>query len=1064
MRPASRRGWKRLFVGLALLGLIIWSGRALLTGPVQSEWIAGKVAAYAQARSDGSEIGIGNLGLSLDVSLRPVLHLRDVRVKLASGDVISANTVEATTDWSTLLGRSRKLTSIFADHVLVEMVPGAGVEIPDPMLMLGYLEGELVHAGLGSAEVSSLTVMAATNRDRRVTLLDRVAVTLASPSQERGEPVELRVAGRGDSGPWSANMTINAEPGGQSSKVAVVARSVDVADLARRLGDALPFASGQFDADVSAEIDRRGRVLSADGQLSLSQIALGDRDSIGETLLHHADLTFAWDPAGHAIMITPSSTAFAGGSATLAGRIEMPQSPDTVFRYNLAMKGVARVEGSNRRPADFVLDGTYDPAEGTIVVNRLAAQSEQLSFTSALRVAMHETQPVVAFSGAAKTVSVDELKAIWPEFIITNAHNWVRDHLKSGTVTDASIDLGMMLASDEGGDALPPGAATVAFDFEDVTFDIYDGGPIVTQASGHGVLQDDTFTVTLKKGVAKLPDGQTLDMPAGTFHVPVVTMRDPDGSVELDLEGTASAMLALWQSLPLSKGNDLGVAPADLMGTGSAHVSLAMPLIKDLPVNRIKYTAQLELRALGARTPFLGHQVSNGEIDILIADNRAKVTGHASVDGVDTSIEADRPLDGGEEGQSAFKMVLDEAARKKLGLDMSGLLSGNIGVTVKPGKTEDGKDFQDLTVDLKSASLSLPTIGWSKPKGDPATASFRLFQTADSTQVEKIVFDAGVARAEGSLRLDDGRLVLAKFPLVRLSRGDKMQVSFGAAANGGHDLFITGAQFDARGFLKAQTQQSPVGVNGAFGPINLQVRVDNVLGNYDEALDGVNLDATILAAGLADLSLTAQTSGGGATSATMDAGGDQRRLMVEASETGRLLRFLGFYTRVYGGRTTFQASIDKAGRVTGRVDGQRWKIVGEPALARLASEAPDPNNPQDAREVQIRRLLLDLSFADGRVSISDGMVRAANAGLSLQGDVDFRRNVLRITGSYFPAGTFDNFLSRIPILGQTLFASGRAGLVGVTYHLSGPISEPQLSINPLSVVAPGILRKLFELG
>jgi len=43
------------------------------------------------------------------------------------------------------------------------------------------------------------------------------------------------------------------------------------------------------------------------------------------------------------------------------------------------------------------------------------------------------------------------------------------------------------------------------------------------------------------------------------------------------------------------------------------------------------------------------------------------------------------------------------------------------------------------------------------------------------------------------------------------------------------------------------------------------------------------------------------------------------------------------------------------------------------------------------------------------------------------------------------------------------FQLGTAGLLGVTFRLSGAIEAPVLSVNPLSAIAPGIFRKLFEL-
>ena len=44
-----------------------------------------------------------------------------------------------------------------------------------------------------------------------------------------------------------------------------------------------------------------------------------------------------------------------------------------------------------------------------------------------------------------------------------------------------------------------------------------------------------------------------------------------------------------------------------------------------------------------------------------------------------------------------------------------------------------------------------------------------------------------------------------------------------------------------------------------------------------------------------------------------------------------------------------------------------------------------------------------------------------------------------------------------------LLGNGRdRGLIGVTFKLEGDAKSPQLQINPLSVIAPGIFRSIFE--
>ena len=52
--------------------------------------------------------------------------------------------------------------------------------------------------------------------------------------------------------------------------------------------------------------------------------------------------------------------------------------------------------------------------------------------------------------------------------------------------------------------------------------------------------------------------------------------------------------------------------------------------------------------------------------------------------------------------------------------------------------------------------------------------------------------------------------------------------------------------------------------------------------------------------------------------------------------------------------------------------------------------------------------------------------------------------------------------ARLPLVGMILGNGRDRGLIGVTFKLTGDADEPKLTINPLSVIAPGIFRSIFE--
>ena len=61
-----------------------------------------------------------------------------------------------------------------------------------------------------------------------------------------------------------------------------------------------------------------------------------------------------------------------------------------------------------------------------------------------------------------------------------------------------------------------------------------------------------------------------------------------------------------------------------------------------------------------------------------------------------------------------------------------------------------------------------------------------------------------------------------------------------------------------------------------------------------------------------------------------------------------------------------------------------------------------------------------------------------------------------------PVYGINSMLGAVPILGDLLASRKGEGIFGVTYAMKGPLDDPTLTVNPLSVLTPGILRRIFE--
>jgi hypothetical protein len=98
------------------------------------------------------------------------------------------------------------------------------------------------------------------------------------------------------------------------------------------------------------------------------------------------------------------------------------------------------------------------------------------------------------------------------------------------------------------------------------------------------------------------------------------------------------------------------------------------------------------------------------------------------------------------------------------------------------------------------------------------------------------------------------------------------------------------------------------------------------------------------------------------------------------------------------------------------------------------------------------------------VDLRDGVINGPAIGTTIEGYIDTMYDRVNMTGTFVPVYGLNNMFAKIPVLGMLLGGGANEGLFGLNFRISGPATAPVLSINPLSALAPGFLRKIFGAG
>jgi hypothetical protein len=154
------------------------------------------------------------------------------------------------------------------------------------------------------------------------------------------------------------------------------------------------------------------------------------------------------------------------------------------------------------------------------------------------------------------------------------------------------------------------------------------------------------------------------------------------------------------------------------------------------------------------------------------------------------------------------------------------------------------------------------------------------------------------------------------------------------------------------------------------------------------------------------------------------------------------------------------------GRADGVLQIHDFYLKNEPAMRQLmtqgASRADDRGVVRfDPDSVRFSRLQAGFTWESGRLSLREGVMSGPEVGLVFEGFIDFTRDLVDVSGSYVPAYGLNSLLSNIPVLNVFITGGQNEGVFALNYHVLGQIAAPVITVNPLSAIAPGLLRKIM---
>lgn len=727
----------------------------------------------------------------------------------------------------------------------------------------------------------------------------------------------------------------------------------------------------------------------------------------------------------------------------------------------------AALAGEAPQPFNARFAGQFIPSLHELSFPELTVSTESGTLDGKLKfVFADHRSPAVDFSAEAQTLSTRSVKQLWPFWFAQKQREWVISHISGGSISNATLSVSLAAGR------LPEHPIpfrfekdefNMAFDAEGLTIHYLGELPPVSAASGSYRQKDRHIEVAVDRGSFVLPSGKVLDAADGTFVIEDTSQKPTMASLSLTAKGDASSAIEYVGFKPIDAGSKLPFAPGDVKGAVSGDISAYFGVNPSQKPPKPTWKAALSLKNVDVAKPIEGRKIEdlNGKLEI---DNTfASLDGKAKVDGLALDLKLRQPITGDMAAREwEASGDLSEAEVKTFAPALEPYVKGGVNVSLKT--TKDG---QRATVSLRDAALSIPIVNWRKGAGVRATAEFLVIARNGETRISDFSLEGDGFGARGEMLLDKRGLVSGKFTRVKLSPADNFSVSL-ERKSGGISVDVTGDSIDAKPFIEtAKTPADPQASEASSNVITAQI--DRAVGYNKETIRGLDIRLVTASGRISTLSLSGVTSTEQALVIRKDS--DQGAMEITSGDAGAVARFADLYRNMNGGLLNITLKARDADSWRGSIDIRNFALINEARLKAIVSArgGSDGRSLTDALKTDIdtssqkfRRAFARLIIDGATIKVENGIVRGDQVGASFQGTVRSKRGNMDLTGTFMPAYGINSLFGQLPLIGAILGNGRDRGLLGITFKLEGPYDSPKMSVNPLSLIAPGVFRNIFE--
>lgn len=1005
--------------------LLIW----VATGPRSLETLSPYITAALQPVDQRFKVNIGETWLIWDGWQHPIdIRLRNVAVVTKEGEVFSTfPEISLGVDMFSLPFGRILPTSLSIIHPILSLYQNE-----DRSISFGFTE---------QGSMPALDEAIAAEQLPFSTLLEPLLSPRSDSNFRKLELVNIR----------DADISV----GNVRKGVFFQARNVDI--LLKRSGQgAVQISTGaridyeEYHSDISAKLSMSQQIPTIDGTVEFTKLRPG---------------TLAKLFADNSVLQALNFPVSGKGQLTLSKEGDLQ-------RLFFVLDGSRGSIKSDR--LDGIIPVTAFHAEGQvnnnakdIQINKLTANMDGTLLAAAGVISLMPEDISVRGNVSLQQVPGENVRLFWPQGLAPMTREWVLTNITGGVVPEASAKINIQ-PGDLAKAVLPKEAVDANIQVDGVEVQYLEEHPKAKNVKG--VIHVDGVSLDTK--IVSADYMASTKMSNGSVLIADLNADNPHILVNFDAETSAKDVVHFLGLPRLKHAKRLNLTES-VEGNVKGSVSLGFDFFAPrdevgnvIGETDVDFSVQAELKNITQAGFMNKFDISQASGNMTVTPQAIDYTGSGTVNGASASAATVKYLFQPENNFDTFidvKAIAPVESLPKFGYTLPMLTDGSLVVeaSLKQGANVE---TSKVALDLTGSAIRAASIGWEKPVGQPATLDMATEKKDGVLTISQLHLKGKDIEAKGKATLNKEMTALSRIELnqYRFGATDLDSVTY-AELPGGYALQAAGAVADVSHHMQGEEGFS----FEHFPAMQLKLDIGRVITGGKQELVGVK------GALECDIKLCSQANMTGKTGEKPFAirilrnPKGKRQLSIRAENAGAFLQAMDIFDGMEGGDLTITGNYDDSGPhsvLNARMDINEHVIKDAPILAKILSLASLTGffDTLQGNGIRFKKLAAPFTLANDVITFEKAKTYGSAIGMTAQGTITMPKTVLAIEGTVVPSYSLNSVLGKVPIVGQVLTGGEGQGVFAASYSVKGTDKDPEVSVNPLSILTPGFLRGLFD--